>query len=1606
MRSRWRRLPTLTPALSHAWERGLNASPAGRGRRAAAGEGFRRLLPTLALTVLALAAIAASGLFAPLAAEAAGPGVGAESAPGTTPSVSVTRSDGALTASWPAVAGATSYHVTYSSDGGASWSLAALDHPANANGGGGGSVGGGGATESITFAVDNASTYLVGVRAGNDQGWGGWRNSPASAPYKATTPPGTVASVEVSRADGTLTASWDAPGGADTYHVTHSSTGGASWELAALDHPASGGATDSITFYVDNAQTYIVGVRAKNGAGGSGWRNSPAAGPFTPPLEPGPDPTPTPSPTPDPPGPDPVPVQPAAPAGLTATAGDGSVTLAWDDPSNASITGYEYLSRIAPPAPGWGAWTSIAGSGASTVSHTVEGLTNGKEYRFKLRAVNASGESDAAPDAAPWFVSATPALQPPGQPNGLTAEANGDGSATITWTNPNDPSITGYEYEISEDGGAQGKKKPIQGSGASTTSHTVTGLTSGTNYNYSLAAKNASGSSTRAQISVRIPAILPGPDSVTITARGTGTLTATWTAVDGAYRYYIYTSNSSNWNDYAVETHTTGTSVTLDNRDDSLNYTVLVWATTDYGQTKWVESWPAGTSTSPAIMPESVSLSRSGTTLTATWPAVVGAASYNVASSSDNGVTWTSEATAHTTTTWTKSSIDATRSYIVRVQSKNTTGTSAWTESDENTPAPPAPASVTLGTRSGTTLNVSWSAVTRATSYNVQSSSDNGTTWSASTSVTGTTTALTIDATKDYFVRVQAVNSSGTSGWTTSALSRATPLPPAPANLTYTRAKGSITLTWDAATGAASYDVACSGFGGNIWEVCKEGVTDAQRTAGVTITQFYNRTAGQMRAIADYRNYVFAVRGRNASGAGEWTRVTAWTTRPDRIASVTATSRDADGITLSMTVPADKGGYSVTRIHVECRTSSDGGTTWSGWFACTDAETQANPAGGSTLTTDIDSIDNYDTTLAYQARARAHNALGYTWDWRESATIHTVPGAPTINNYASTILAWSEPSDTGSGPSPKFNVYCRADADDAWTKKVDAATVPTGQTSHITSLVLHSECTNANSQVAITIVNGFESARAYWPRTSLAASGVTVTGATLTIANNHSGSTWYYKADAGPDATCQGPVSTSTETLTGLTGGTTYTYKAYSDSTCTTANLLATATAFTTTEITLTAGSIGTTTATLTLANHTGNWYAKKTAPSTGTCSSAISGATHDLSSLTAGTWYTYRAYSDSGCTTANELASEAFSTAVTVSNHDTNTSVLTIGIENSQNWAAAQAFTTGTNSGGYTLTGIVASFAQAIGNPGNIVVKLHAASGDDPGTELATLTGSNPPGSGGNSTYTCSGSGCALDGNATYFIAMSAPSATGSSRYFWKTTQSNSETLTPSGNGWSIADDSRHGIPASSYWSTGGGSALQMQATAVPEPSLASSSVTTTTATLTLTGHAGDWWLKRTTPTGGTCTAGESDFSHALSSLNAGTQYTYTAYGDSGCSTGKKIASASFATPPGVPTNVSVGNSGLSGTKRNYPVSWGKPSGAQASDAFAYQVQCTDTNDRNTTDWGDCGTQNVASTANASVSKTVQHGWLDGLFQYVRVRAEKHGVYSAWVIQKTQYGS
>ncbi len=106
---------------------------------------------------------------------------------------------------------------------------------------------------------------------------------------------------------------------------------------------------------------------------------------------------------------------PAKPANFRATAGNTQVTLAWDNPSDSTITKYQ-LARKKKSATGTASFADIAGSGATTTSHTVTGLDNGDAYQFWLRAVNAAGNGIHAGPAE-----ATPAASDSTAPTVLSA---------------------------------------------------------------------------------------------------------------------------------------------------------------------------------------------------------------------------------------------------------------------------------------------------------------------------------------------------------------------------------------------------------------------------------------------------------------------------------------------------------------------------------------------------------------------------------------------------------------------------------------------------------------------------------------------------------------------------------------------------------------------------------------------------------------------------------------------------------------------------------------------------------------------------------------------------------------------------------------------------------------------------------------------------------------------------------------------------------------------------------------------------------------------------------------------------------------------------------
>src|SRR5207249_782506 len=132
---------------------------------------------------------------------------------------------------------------------------------------------------------------------------------------------------------------------------------------------------------------------------------------------------------------------PDPPQGLTATAGDGTVDLAWSAPGSdggSPVTNYKVYRGTSQNG------ESFLTELGDVLSYSDTGLNNGQTYYYYVTAVNSIGDSGPSNEA-----SATPnaPATPPGAPQSLTATA-GDATVVLAWSPPSSDGgapITNYK---------------------------------------------------------------------------------------------------------------------------------------------------------------------------------------------------------------------------------------------------------------------------------------------------------------------------------------------------------------------------------------------------------------------------------------------------------------------------------------------------------------------------------------------------------------------------------------------------------------------------------------------------------------------------------------------------------------------------------------------------------------------------------------------------------------------------------------------------------------------------------------------------------------------------------------------------------------------------------------------------------------------------------------------------------------------------------------------------------------------------------------------------------------------------------------------------------
>jgi titin len=805
-------------------------------------------------------------------------------------------------------------------------------------------------------------------------------------------------------ADGEVALTWTAPGndgGAAVtgYQYRYSSDNGATW--GAVVSTGSTATARTVTG-LTNGTWYVFQVRAVNAAGGGTWAESSQVRPRT---------------------------VPSAPTGLAATAGNGSLALTWTAPAStggAPLSEYTYeLSTD-----GGTTWDAPVGTGSTSTSRTVTGLTNGTAYTVRVKAVNEAGSSPASSSAGP----VTP-VAPAGAPTNFQGTP-GNSQVTLTWTasaNTAAAPVTGYR--VTESGATV-----CTVNSATTATCSVTGLTNGTSYSFSLYATGPGGNSSTVGPVAVIPYTVPSAPSVaavTIVAPGAQGVV---TPLDVSYT--VPSSNGGNAITSYRATCSTGGSPTsatgstspirISGLTANSVYTCTVAAQNAAGWSS--ESAASGgvrayrTPDAPTVGAATiVTATPTSADVAYTAPAFTGGntiSSYRATCTSSNGGTTRTQTGASSPLRVT--GLTATKTYTCTVAAQNTAGwgpESSATNSVIAYRTPDAPATPTVAhvaptvTGAVSTLTVTFTAPADGgnaiTAYRATCSSSDGGTTRTATGASSPLTVTGLTAASTYTCTVAAQNAAGWSSESATSAAvipyRTADTPSAPTTALETPStQGTVSPVTVAFTAPASD-------GGRA--VTSYRATCTSSNGGTTRTQTGAASPLTVSGLTTDKSYTCTVAAENAAG---WTDESAASTpalvtyrTPDAPTVVTAAVQAGTPTTMQVTfaAPSTDGGRPVLEYRASC-SSADGGAAASATGEASPLAVAGLTAGKSyTCTVAARNLAGWGVESAATSAVTAYNTPG------------TVSGLLADPGNATVALTWTPLASTAADPIGGYRVF-------------------------------------------------------------------------------------------------------------------------------------------------------------------------------------------------------------------------------------------------------------------------------------------------------------------------------------------------------------------------------------------------------------------------------------------------------------------------------------------------------------------------------------------------------------------------------------------------------
>jgi hypothetical protein len=551
---------------------------------------------------------------------------------------------------------------------------------------------------------------------------------------------------------------------------------------------------------------------------------------------------------------------PGSPFITSGTAG----ALVWTDPTPAGVAatlgnpanevGVNVMRATYTVDNGLGKFAAIASSlPANTVSYTDATQVAGTDYAYEVAAYNNAGTTTSAaylvlsPTVAP-VVAITAPVAP--------------GSVTLSW--PTVTGATGYLVSMTTNG-----VTTTYTTNRSTSTPTAAQLQHGYSYSITVTAQKSAtvgGVTTTVNslasnaVTANLTAFPVTPTAPTATNVAATTLTLNWAPVLGAATYTVQRATNSNFNG-TVTTIATGVAATtqaLTGLTANTTYyfrVVAVNANSVNGPASAAVTTLAATPGVPTGLASSA-VTSTGYTLGWTAPTAAATTGYNVLL---NGVVVSANQAARTYVVTGANPNTAYGPYTVQACSNAGTTCSAASATPVSVTtlplAPTAPTAPTASALAATTLTLTWTPVTGATSYTVQRATNAAFTTGVATAAgtfTGASLAVTgLAGNTTYYFRVTAVNAGGPSAAGTVSAAVLT----APAVPTATAANGT---TGGTITGGLNFTVVT----GLTYKLNWTGPSPATTTGSAAVT-----TSGQQVTFATAGTYSMTVTATNASGS-------------------------------------------------------------------------------------------------------------------------------------------------------------------------------------------------------------------------------------------------------------------------------------------------------------------------------------------------------------------------------------------------------------------------------------------------------------------------------------------------------------------------------------------------------------------------------------------------------------------------------------------------------------------------------------------------------------------------------------------------------------------